>query len=84
MPCNPCGTFLRYTTGTEFPCNHNVCFERFAVTISDSKATLDRKFLSFFSVSYTSCLLHRASSDTISIPSAEAISFHAFFLFGQF
>ena len=53
---------------------------------------LNRKFLRFFSASYTSYLFQKANSaiiyvvsaDTISIPRAEIISSHAFFSFKRF
>ena len=60
------------------------------MTGSDDVAALNGKLLSFLSVSYTSCLFHNPSSDSImhcffflidkiSIPSADVISFHTFF-----
>ena len=61
--------------------------EKLAVTRSDNLAALNRKILRFFSTSYYSfCLFHKASfgstylvcADTISISSAEVISFPTF------
>ena len=59
------------------------------MTSSGGMAVLDRKFLRFFPVSYILDLLHKTSSgsvylvctDTISISSADVISFHPFFNF---
>ena len=59
--------------------NSHFRFEKLAMAGSDGIAPLNRRFLRFLSVSFTSCLFHKASyADALHIASREVVSVHEF------